>query len=218
MLASHFFLPAPVVRLTVEHVRHFEQVLEAARQAEGRVSYAGPYPKFEFLFYLAQRKRYLLHGSPQANIAHFKPKRQTAALDPAVAVYATDHETSALFAAVRPNARLTLSGYFWARDDHGALTCFYDFAYQTGSSPATDWLEGTVYVLPREAFDPWGSEWASRGAVRPLFQLPVTPADFPLRADLLQYEGQLSGPTSTASGFVAAFAAGRPDSAVSAQS
>lgn len=129
MRVSHFFLSAPGVRLTVEHVRCFERVLDAALSVEGAAVYDCPYPKFDFLFYLAQRKRYLLHGSPQGHITRFEPKRRTAALDPAVAVYATDHEIAALFAAVRPDPRLTLSGYFWARDDHGAPVPFYDLLF-----------------------------------------------------------------------------------------
>lgn len=215
MRVSHFFLSAPGVRLTVEHVRCFERVLDAALSVEGAAVYDCPYPKFDFLFYLAQRKRYLLHGSPQGHITRFEPKRRTAALDPAVAVYATDHEIAALFAAVRPDPRLTLSGYFWARDDHGAPVPFYDFAFRAGG-PAAQWSDGTVYALPRAAFDPWGSVWASRGAVKPLIKISVTPDDFPLRAEMLRHETQLSGGTSPASGFVAAFAPGREGPALAA--
>ena len=205
MPATHFFLPAPIVRLTVGHMHCFEQILETARHADGLAHYNCPYPKFEFLFYLTQRKHYLLHGSPRANIGRFEPPRPVAALDHSVAVYATDHEISAMFAAVRPDSRLTLSGYFWARDDYNRPNPFYDFSFQAGGRSLGAWSAGVIYVLPRAAFDPWGSEWASRGAVTPLLKLPVLPEDFPLLSAIQRHEAQLTGEALPAGGFVAAF-------------
>lgn len=208
-MAFHFFLPAPTVRLTVEHMHCFERILEAARHAKGLADYDCSYSKFEFLYYLTQRKHYVLHGSPRANITRFEPSRPTAALDPAVAVYATDHEMSALFAAVRPDPHLTLSGYFWAMDDHGVPNTFYDFAFHPGGPARTAWTSGVVYVFPRMAFEPWGSVWASRGAVAPVLALPVTSQDLPLFTEVQHFEAQLSGGTSAAGGFVAALNPGR---------
>lgn len=179
-IRSHFFLPAPDVRLDYERTRDFERLYSRALQLPpGRVlDYDSRFPKYEFLYYLTRHKRVVLHGTTQPGIEVFKPLHasQTSNL---IAVYATADELWATFSAVKSGAELTINGFFWATDDHGKARKLYDFAFNPGTPGGTHWVTGVVYVLPQTAFETWGHDWVSKSSVRPLLCLPVVPEDIP---------------------------------------
>jgi len=177
---SHFFLPALDVRLDHERTREFDRLFQAAQQQRpgSLIDYDCRFPKYEFLYYLTRHKRVVLHGSQQPGIEVFKPLHasQTGNL---VAVYATADELWAIFSAIKSGQELNISGFFWATDDHGKARKFYDLAFAPGALGGTHWATGVVYILPQSAFETWGPEWVSKGAVRPLMCLPVVPEDVP---------------------------------------
>jgi hypothetical protein len=194
---SHFFAPAPDVRLDYERTREFERLYGVAQQQEpGRLlDYNCPFPKYEFLYYLTRHKRVVLHGSSQAGIEVFKPLHapQTSNL---IAVYATADELWAIFSAVKSGNELTINGFFWATDDHGKARKLYDFAFNPGAPGGTEWVTGVVYALPQSAFETWGHDWVSKSAVRPQLCLPVVPEDIPFLTTLSRVTDRRAGEAS----------------------
>lgn len=182
---SHFFVPAPDVRLDYERMREFERLCTVAYQLPpgSLLDYDCRFPKYEFLYYLTRHKRVVLHGSTQPGIEVFKPLHasQTSNL---IAMYATADEVWATFSAVKSGNALTINGFFWATDDHGKARKLYDFAFNPGAAGGTHWVTGVVYVLPQSSFETWGHDWVSKHAVRPVLCLPVVPEDIPFFATL----------------------------------
>jgi hypothetical protein len=168
------------VRLDIDRQRDFERQFQALAQAGNSPEgvYTSPYPKYEFLHYLTRHKHLVLHGAPEGGIEIFKPLRsgQSGNL---ITLYATSDELWANFAAVKPNGILVLNGFFWAKDDQGRARKLYDFSFDPARPFTTPWGAGTVYGLPQSAFETWGYDWVSKGQVRPVLQLTLTPDDFP---------------------------------------
>lgn len=182
---SHFFVPAPDVRLDYERLREFERLYATAQQqAPGSLlDYNCQYPKYEFLYFLTRQKRVVLHGSIQPGIEVFKPLHASHTNN-LIAMYATADELWAMFSAVKSGNELTINGFFWATDNQGQARKLYDFAFNPGAPGGTHWLTGVVYVLPQSAFETWGNDWVSKYAVRPVVCLPVVPEDIPFFATL----------------------------------
>jgi hypothetical protein len=166
----------------------FDELLLALRDqpAIRTLDYRLPYPKHEFLRYVAEDGRVLLHGSNDASIELMSPVRRT--IDAR-----RTHSESAVFACadgfwalhyalldrtpyrgtLRNDARLM-------RNPDGVLQRAYFFSVNTTAA----WRSGVVYLLNPGAFSRLGDEtsleWASAVAVLPMAKLDVSPSDFPL--------------------------------------
>lgn len=101
-LMSYLFLSAPDYEFGDEQRTAFESLYETAlRSAGGQLDYDLPYPKHEFLAYLAREKSLLFHGSNSPDISPLEPREQTDYKgDPITAVFATKDPLWAMFFAI----------------------------------------------------------------------------------------------------------------------
>jgi hypothetical protein len=167
--------------LTVEVRSAFDALL--ARTPEGgMVDYDLPQPKWWFLHHLVAHG-YVLHGSNESAIDEFRTRQTFNAHDvPIDAVFASDDAIWPLYFAVvnRPVAKSYIN---WC-EHPGNATSRYLFSIGSDPGDVASWTTGTMYVLPRETFEPTpgGSrELVSLVPVRPRALLRVEPDDFPFK-------------------------------------
>jgi hypothetical protein len=164
------------------HADAFDALL--ARTPEGgTVDYDLPQPKWWFLHHLV-RSGFVLHGSNEPAIDEFTTRSNFDAhnVRRVDAVFASDDAIWPIYFAVvnRPVAQSYIN---WC-EHPGNDTSRYLFSI--GSDPRDDasWTTGTIYVLPRDTFEPTpeSRELTSLVPVRPRARLTVSPDDFPLKA------------------------------------
>jgi hypothetical protein len=162
------------------HADVFDALL--ARTPHGaEVDYDVPHPKSWFLHHLV-RSGFLLHGSNERAIAEFETRPNFDAHNErrVDAVFASDDAIWPLYFAVvnRPFASSYIN---WCEHVPGASR----YLFSIGSDPRDprSWIDGTVYILPRETFTPTpeSRELTSPVPVAPRALLHVTPDDFPFR-------------------------------------
>jgi hypothetical protein len=169
----------PRVRTDEARSETFEQLIDAARAAEGIVDTAGcPYPVHELLTYLVDRHGLLLHGSNHLSLETLEPQPARDLDTALLAVVACDDGIWPIFYAVV--ARDRIEGVLTACTHLGRRR-FYVFALLGDPAAAPTWTEGVVYALPRTGFRrEWGNEWVNPDPVRPQLRIRVQPVDFPL--------------------------------------
>jgi len=166
----------------------FERLTAAVDDADGStVAYDAAAPKHAFFRHLVAQRPVLLHGTGDAEIERFEPRRQTDYDDEWTdAVFATDDAIWPIFFAVvnRPVARSLINA---CSRRYGES--HYYFSIGADPKDAGTWRDGWIYVLPRETFNlhPSGPEWLSPVAVRPLARFRVEPRDFPFLGDVVQH-------------------------------
>jgi hypothetical protein len=168
----------------------FDALLGATALGD-EVRYELPHPKWWFLHHLT-RSGFVLHGSNEGAIEEFRTRSGFDAYGHSIdAVFGTDDAIWPLYFAVvnRPVANSYINWCLHVRGESRYL-------FSIGSDPARreSWTSGTVYALPRDTFGPTpGSrELVSTVPVRPRARLPVSPDDFPFRAQTLGH-----GPRAT---------------------
>lgn len=173
--------------------RLYQQALASGPAA--RIDYDLPYPRHEFLRYLAQAYQPIFHGSTKTDITRFEPRRRSVELydetgrGNLAAVYGTHIPVWSMFFAVidRNKGRGVINnGVFLLENAAGETLEVYQFAVSADLLAADPWAPGMLYILPAETFErlqaPHGqplNEWASRQPVVPFASLPVQPEDFP---------------------------------------
>lgn len=184
------FLPAPELTLTDAKIQAFDRLFQSALDVGpgSLIDYQIEFPKHEFLRYLVTRRGVLLHGSNRSDLDTLLPKEQTDWSGKRItAVFATGDGIWPVFFAV-----LDLSDYrgslrngcFVVAPPKGELKRFYFFSINADMLKKAPWIDGTIYILPREPFESTGGgvvrfdEWASPEPVKPLARLPVSPEDF----------------------------------------
>lgn len=166
------------------------------------IQYTLPWPKWQFLCYLAERRDIALHGSGDSNITVFEPRQSNdlSEFGNQKAVYAASDGLWAMFFAIVDRDRVLSITNACVRlaDSSGVLDGpYYVFSVSQSALPNRPWRIGTVYLLPRGPFTVQppltvGSttahiaQLASFVPVQPLAKLTVAPADFPF---LLQIRG-----------------------------
>jgi hypothetical protein len=161
-----------------------------------------PWPKWQFLCYLADHRDIAMHGSGDPDIALFEPRQSNDINEfgNQKAVYAASDGLWAMFFAIVDRARVMSITNACVRlaDETGTRHGpYYVFSVSQSSLPAQPWRTGTVYLLPRSTFNTqpplaFGSsqvhiaQLASFVPVQPLAKLTVTPQDFPF---LMQIRG-----------------------------
>jgi HEAT repeat protein len=193
---EHFFAAVPVA-WSAEKRSAFETLYHAAlARSDGGVptiEYTLPYPRHEFLRYLVEKKRLLLHGTDRRDLEVLQPLRWSiGSLDHlnVSGVYADRDPVRPIYFAVVDRKRAGgFSNGFFDLDENGRImegeapTCelrFYRLALPVTGLARDPWRSGCVYILPEESFVYW-KEWTSRTPVRALMRLPVAPEDLPLR-------------------------------------
>jgi hypothetical protein len=190
----HYYLVRPH-GWTSDDVSAFERLYAEQVEPGGgrRIEYRLAAPRWQFLCWLAESRDVLLHGSGNADIVEFEPRRPADASEfgGRLAVYAASDGIWAMFFAVVDRAVATsLVNMSVVVGPDGAGTPLYYFSVNKDALARGAWHAGTVYVLPRASFERRpdtareggpvrSNEWASLDAVRPLAALPVSPADFP---------------------------------------
>ncbi len=177
-----------------ERERRFDELWQKTIDARSDfIDYELPYPKHEFLEYLAHNKPVLLHGSNWTGLDPLEPRLancRAKKFGNLVGVYATQDDILPLFHAIRDPKKWrgrSSSGYT-ERQDPGAglIQKQYDFAAEQRILESNPWGDGVIYILPRDAFEQGTSddgnpidEFVSRTPVAPLSRLRVSPQDFP---------------------------------------
>ncbi len=165
-----------------------------------------PWPKWQFLCYVADQHDIALHGSGDPNIDLFEPRQSNDVNDfgNQKAVYAAADGLWAMFFAVVDRARVMSITNACIRLEeesgviHGPL---YVFSVSQSALANQPWRTGTVYLLPRQPFmtqPPMAfgaskvhiAQLASLVPVQPLAKLTVTPADFPLLPQIRGHDDQ----------------------------
>jgi hypothetical protein len=161
-----------------------------------------PWPKWQFLCYMADHHDIALHGSGDPNIVLFEPRQSNDLNDfgNQRAIYAASDGLWAMFFAIVDRERVMsiTNACIRLEEDTGAVHGpLYVFSVSQSALASQPWRTGTVYLLPRTTFTTqpptaFGSskvhiaQLASFVAVQPLAKLTVTPEDFPF---LLQIRG-----------------------------
>lgn len=158
----------------------------------GAIDYKLPYPKVEFLRYLAGK--FLFHGTNKGGIETFRPIRrsfQTGELDGEgnlAAVYATHDAIWATYFGILDKRKLVgrnANGMFFVQDAEGKAVPAYRFSLDRGVLRTQPWTTGWIYLLPNDGFKQlkvngmMSNEWGCTQDVIPLARLQVDPADFP---------------------------------------
>jgi hypothetical protein len=151
----------------------------------------GGLPAWVCLEYLVSRCQLLMHGSNEAELEEFTPRRagDTFVGGEVPKVYAAASGLMAIFFAIVDRRRLwdlpcvpaiNAIHATWKSGDEKRQG--YWFVVDHRALPHQPWRKGTVYILPRGSFetDYKGMQWYSLQPVRPLARLEVKPEDFPL--------------------------------------
>ena len=182
----------------------FDEMLKTALSIGGcpTIPVPLPWPKWQFLCYVADHHDLALHGSGDPNIALFEPRQSSDVNDfgNQKAVYAASDGLWAMFFAIVDRARVMsiTNACIRLEEDTGAVHGpLYQFSVSQSALASQPWRTGTVYLLPRKTFTTQppmalGSskvhiaQLASLVPVQPVAKLTVTPEDFPF---LLQIRG-----------------------------
>jgi HEAT repeat protein len=193
---SDFYVPVRV-EWTAEKLAACEALFERTVAAGGgNVEYDLPYPKHEFLAYLSDVRRLMLHGSKEGDLEVLRPLRSSTDSSAAGNVSGIYAEPDAIrpiyFAVIDRTHSFGLMNTCFAVGDDGvtderlddpSLRRYYRLSIGALGLTRPPWRRGTVYALPRDTFEFW-EEWTSRVPVRPLLRLTVDGDDLPLRNDL----------------------------------
>lgn len=182
--------PAPVLTLDSQKIEAFEYLFWEAQQLgpSALIDYNIPYPKHEFLRYLVDRKRILLHGSNHSSMKILLPVRFTTDARAAMnneSVFASADGVLPMFFAIldRDNyeGSMSIGAYRLSDATH------YFFSINEEMLKAWPFRRGTIYLLPKDTFKPAADgqgvileEWISHEPVEVIAKLSVSPEDFPL--------------------------------------
>lgn len=160
------------------------------------VGYGLAAPRWQLLCWLADTQDVLLHGSGSPDIEEFEPRKadDVGEFGARTAVYAASDGLWPMYFAIVDRSRVgsLVNGCTQLLDSAGRPAgSYYYFSVDRDALAAGAWRPGSVYVLPRDTFEPqpeqdWqghrtaSTQWASPVAVRPLARLDVRPEDFPL--------------------------------------
>lgn len=168
------------------------------RASGGDLDYRIDVPKWQFLHYLVERHRVLLHGSPTPGIDVLRPRSRSwggGRTSGQPGVFAVDHALMAMyFGIVDRGAVNYMTNEIWTgkTPDKSAIRCFV-LAAEFAGLAAQSFQAATIYILPAHSFTMMG-ELSSLVPVRPYARLAITPSDYPLLDHLW---GSDVGPLST---------------------
>jgi hypothetical protein len=203
-------LRGPAMRSSDAKRRTFEALIETVRGQDcaRSITYYCPYPKYEFLNYLAVDLGYLVHGSREADIKVFEPRPASDIYEFSAqrAVYAASDGIWAMVFAIRdrrPRQGTFFNGCSRVLHPDGTYSePYYHFALAADGLRERPWTNGTMYVLPRATFVAHPlvrehgltttlEEWASAEPVVPVARIEVGPDDFPFLNDFWGYNAEL---------------------------
>lgn len=196
MILPDYWLKRPSEDFDASAQLAFDELLNTTLSSGGcpTIHFTLPWPKWQFLCYVADQHDMALHGSGEPNIARFEPRQpdDLTEFGNQKAVYAASDGLWAMFFAIVDRNRVTSIANACIRleDDTGAVHGpFYIFSISRSALASQPWRTGTVYLLPRKPFTTqppttFGSskvhiaQLASLVPVQPVAKLTVTPEDF----------------------------------------
>lgn len=198
-----WLLDRPTFSLTPKMTAAFDRLFEeSCRNALGLpIAYDLPYPKWQFLSYLGEKKGLMLHGSHKASLPEIEPQQanDTRAISAQNAIYATTDGIWAMFFAILDRARYPMglcNTSVRIKTGPDAWTePMYFFSISRTALEQQPWAHGAVYILPRDGFElepsqDWGNmhiqfpHWIGKQAAAPYARLPVEANDFPFLAEI----------------------------------
>ncbi len=210
MELSRHFLPRPPMELDAVTVAAFELLYnDILVHGQGEpIRYDLAAPKWQFLSYLTDTKEILMHGSGNADIEEFEPRKSDDSTEfgNRRAVYASSDAIWAMFFAVvdrhsRPTATMNVAFRVMETDGTKGMS-YYFFSLDKDALALRPWWEGTMYILPRDSFEQEAPElyqgvmlesahWASLVPVKPVGKLLVEPEDFPFLNRIVPHDQAL---------------------------
>lgn len=181
---AHFCLAELPLDLDAPKQQAFDELWQkTVMQGEEWVDYNLPYPKHQFLTYLAKVKGLMMHGSNNPHIEVLKPIRNSTDSmkhGNVSGIYGEPDGIRPIFFAVVDRSQITgtTNTAHTAVMPDGTESRWYFLSVDVDAWLRAPWLTGTVYILPSETFV-LDREWTSREPVRPLAKLAVTRADLP---------------------------------------
>ncbi len=209
MILPDYWLPLPSSPADENLHQAFEDLWQA-QVAPGKnqfIQYTLPYPRWQFLCYLADEQGLVMHGSPEPDIAVFEP-RQSNDLNEfgnQKAVYGANDGLWPMYFAILDRKKHPMSlanACIRLRDPDQKVTGpFYFFSISRGALAQQPWRTGTVYILPKETFvfqqpmhlgpvEVLIPQVASFAEVTPLAKLEVRPEDFPYLAQIRPHDDE----------------------------
>ncbi len=209
MILPDYWLTRPGVSFDERTQLAFDELLNTTLSIGGcpSIQFTLPWPKWQFLCYVADHHDIALHGSGNPHIALFEPRQSNDlnAFGNQTAVYAASDGLWAMFFAIVDRDRFALSvtnACVRLADETGTLHGpYYVFSVSQSALPSQPWRSGAVYLMPRRTFTAqplmaFGSyevhiaQLASLAPVQPLAKLTVTPADFPFLMQIRGHDDQ----------------------------
>lgn len=204
-----YWLPRPAMALDPQKQAAFDELLAQAKDAgpDKALPYTLPFPRWQFLCYVADQRGVALHGTGNPTIRRFEPRQPIDLTDfgNQRAVYAAGDGIWAMFYAVvdRTTYAMSISNACvrladatgWASEPH------YVFSVSRWALAQQPWRTGFVYLLPADTFtvqppQPFGPyevhvpQLASFEPVAPLARLAIEPADFPFLAAIRPHDDE----------------------------
>jgi len=176
--------------------RLLSDALDQHRRRASLIKYACPFPKHEFLTYLAEYRNLLIHGSQKPDLDRLEPRADSDNAGRAIrGVFAASDGIWPIFFAILDRKPYPCSVDSSCRRESDAKVpvrkCYH---FATSTLDDDPWAEGMVHILPRDTFEPWpdargrlGQQWLSRVSVQALAKLAVEPADFPFLSEVTRY-------------------------------
>ncbi len=171
----------------LEKQKAFEEAWDLAlKNPEKNVSLLDGYSKSEFLDYVAQSKKMVLHGS-NYRVDTLIPKQancRSKKFGNLEAVYATKDSVLPIFYAIKD--KNLFRGVAESGVNETENNKEYHFAVEEKILKTSPWSGGQVYILPEEDFeqgtDDSGQpidEYVSRKEIKPVVRIDIGPEDFP---------------------------------------
>jgi hypothetical protein len=203
LILPDYWLTRPPLELGSQLRSEFDQLFAKLKTANAntRIAYTFPAPKWQFLCYLADQLGVVLHGTGDPHIQVFEPRpsNDLTEFGAQTAIYAAGDGLWAMFYAILDRKHYPMStsnACIRLVDEAGQISePHYVFSISQNVLRRQPWRKGTIYLLPGDTFVNQPSlrfgpyevrvpQLASLVPVKPFAQLEVAPEDFPFLGDI----------------------------------
>jgi hypothetical protein len=191
-------LKRPTSAADAEAIAAFDALYDRAVTAgpEEPITYTLPWPRWEFIAHVADRRGVIVHGSQNTGIEVFEPRKADDAhpFGDRAAVFGSSDGLWSMYYAILDRAKfpmLLVNAAFRLEEEDGRLgEPHYYFSISNTALPHRPYARGMIYFLPAGKFEAMPpqmvgttrihiAQHASLSPVRPLARIAVAPEDFP---------------------------------------